>query len=114
MAFIEDRQIIDVSLLAAERVWIIDDYLSNKKGYSFRLNFEIAYDKVDWSFLNAVMEQEGFIRAPLPDNKLLYHGTCHWRIETRNILEGIKGGGEKKMHISHIQYADALVFSKFD
>jgi hypothetical protein len=59
LAFIEGRQIIDVILMVAE---IVDEYLSNKKkGYIIKLDFEKAYDRDDWGFLEAVMEQKGFI-----------------------------------------------------
>lgn len=58
MKFVEGRQIIDAILLAAKTV---EDYLSKtKKGYIIKPDFKKAYNKVDWAFLDAVMEQKVF------------------------------------------------------
>lgn len=59
-AFVKDRQILDVVLVANEAV---EEYRSKRKrGLVFKLDFERAYDHVRWSFLDKVLEKKGFGR----------------------------------------------------
>ena len=52
------RQILDLVLIANEAV---EDYRSfKKKGIVFKIDFEKAYDRVEWSFLDFVIEKTGF------------------------------------------------------
>ncbi|KAJ9556535.1 hypothetical protein OSB04_011149 [Centaurea solstitialis] len=57
-AFIKGRSILDGVLVANEVV----DFLKrkNKKGLIFKVDFEKAYDSVEWSFLLDAMENMGF------------------------------------------------------
>uniref|UniRef100_A0A803P8A0 Reverse transcriptase domain-containing protein n=1 Tax=Cannabis sativa TaxID=3483 RepID=A0A803P8A0_CANSA len=57
-AFVEGRQILDSVLLANEAV---EDYRSRgKKGFVLKIDFEKAYDRVDWGFLDLVLRKKGF------------------------------------------------------
>lgn len=57
-AFIPGRQILDAALIANE---VVDDVKSlKKKGLVFKLDFEKAYDRVNWGFLDKVMDRKGF------------------------------------------------------
>lgn len=57
-AFISDRQILDGILIANE---IVDEARSRKKEViMFKVDFEKAYDSVDWNFLDFVMLKMGF------------------------------------------------------
>ena len=57
-AFVERRQILDTVLIANEvvdekrRLW--------DEGIMFKIDFEKAYDHVDWDFLEHVLERKGF------------------------------------------------------
>lgn len=55
---VEGHQILDAIITANEAVgsWRKD----KKKDFLLKLDFEKAYDKVDWSFLDAVLENKGF------------------------------------------------------
>ena len=54
-AFIKDRQILDVVLVANESV---EEYRAKKKqGLIFRVDFEKAYDHMRWSCLDKIMEE---------------------------------------------------------
>ncbi|KAL5540877.1 hypothetical protein UlMin_043269 [Ulmus minor] len=57
-AFVHNRQILDVVLVATEAV---EDYRKRKKrGVIFKVDFEKAYDHVNWDFLDLVLEKKGF------------------------------------------------------
>ena len=60
-AFIPDRQILDNMILAHEYM----HYLKNKRqgidGYmTIKLDMAKTYDRVEWHFLQAIMQQMGF------------------------------------------------------
>ncbi|OMO92976.1 reverse transcriptase [Corchorus capsularis] len=57
-AFIKSRQILDCSLIANESV----DAMKKKEegGVCFKVDFEKAYDSVDWNFLEFIMRKMGF------------------------------------------------------
>ncbi|KAK3227948.1 hypothetical protein Dsin_007810 [Dipteronia sinensis] len=58
MAFVKDRQILDSFVIAEE---IIHSWRNDKtRGLLVKLDFEKAYDSVDHSFLDSIMEQMGF------------------------------------------------------
>ena len=57
-AFVSRRQILDVILIANE---VVEDYRSSSKsGFIFKIDFEKAYDHVEWPFLQFVLESKGF------------------------------------------------------
>jgi len=57
-AFIKNRQILDGILVANE---VVDEATKLKKDLMlFKVDFEKAYDSVDWGYLDAVMERMSF------------------------------------------------------
>ena len=51
-AFVLGRQILDVALIANE---VVEDYKSlRKSGFIFKIDFEKAYDHVEWPFLQCL------------------------------------------------------------
>jgi hypothetical protein len=57
-AFVKDRQILDGILIANE---VVDEARRLKKELLlFKVDFEKAYDSVDWGYLDAVMGKMGF------------------------------------------------------
>ncbi|XP_060969805.1 secreted RxLR effector protein 78-like [Cannabis sativa] len=57
-AFVEGRQILDSVLIANETV---EDYrCKGKSGLVLKIDFEKAYDRVDWNFLDLVLCKKGF------------------------------------------------------
>ncbi|GKU94281.1 hypothetical protein SLEP1_g7800 [Rubroshorea leprosula] len=58
MAFIEGRHLMDGAVIANE---VIDEVKrKKKKGFLFKVDFEKAYDKVCWEFLDYMMTRMGF------------------------------------------------------
>ncbi|KAL5543460.1 hypothetical protein UlMin_007244 [Ulmus minor] len=56
-AFVHNRQILDVVLVATEAV---EDYRKRgERGVIFKVDFEKAYDHVNWDFLDFVLEKKG-------------------------------------------------------
>ncbi|MCH80340.1 cysteine-rich receptor-like protein kinase [Trifolium medium] len=57
-AFVKGRQILDGILIVNE---VVDDARKRKKEmFMFKVDFEKAYDSVDWSYLEEVMSKMGF------------------------------------------------------
>ncbi|XP_062112533.1 secreted RxLR effector protein 78-like [Humulus lupulus] len=57
-AFVEGRQILDSVLVANEAV---EEYRSKgRSGLVFKIDFEKAYDYVEWDFLDLVLAKKGF------------------------------------------------------
>jgi hypothetical protein len=57
-AFVKDRQILDGILIANE---VVDEARKTMKELMlFKVDFEKAYDSVDWGYLDAVMRKMGF------------------------------------------------------
>ncbi|CAJ2647900.1 unnamed protein product [Trifolium pratense] len=57
-AFVQGRQILDGILVANE---VVDEARKSKKElFLFKVDFEKAYDSVDWGYLDAVMGRMGF------------------------------------------------------
>ena len=54
----EGRHILDAVLIANE---VVDEKRkSREEGVVFKINFEKAYDHVDWGFLDHVLQRKGF------------------------------------------------------
>jgi len=57
-AFVKDRQILDGALIANETVnWL---KRKRKAGVSLKLDFEKAYDTIDWISVDSVLKEMGF------------------------------------------------------
>ena len=57
-AFVAGRQILDTVLVANE---VVEDYRKGgRSGVVFKIDFEKAYDFVEWGFLDFVLEKKGF------------------------------------------------------
>ena len=57
-AFLEGRQILDAVLITNE---VMDEKSwSGEEGVVFKIDFEKAYNHVDWGFLDHVLERKGF------------------------------------------------------
>ncbi|XP_071939906.1 uncharacterized protein [Coffea arabica] len=60
-AFIPDRQILDNVIIAHEYMHYLKNKRQGKDGYmAIKLDMAKAYDRVEWHFLLAMMEQMGF------------------------------------------------------
>ncbi|CAL8991500.1 unnamed protein product [Prunus brigantina] len=57
-AFVKGRQILDAALIANE---VVEECRRlNKSGMVFKIDFEKAYDHVEWRFVDEVMMRKGF------------------------------------------------------
>ncbi|RVX13392.1 Transposon TX1 uncharacterized 149 kDa protein [Vitis vinifera] len=57
-AFVEGRQILDAVLITNE---VVDEKRrSGEEGVVFKIDFEKAYDHVEWGFLDHVLQRKGF------------------------------------------------------
>ena len=54
-AFVEGRHILDAVLIANE---VVDE--KRRSGVVFKIDFEKAYDHVDWGFLDHMLQRKGF------------------------------------------------------
>ncbi|MCH83870.1 cysteine-rich receptor-like protein kinase [Trifolium medium] len=74
IAFVKDRQIIDGILIANE---VVDEARKSKNELLlFKVDFEKAYDSVDWGYLDAVMGRMSFPflwRIGLQDTISIFH-----------------------------------------
>ena len=55
--FGEGRQILNNILVASKT---IGDSKAKREGFLLKLDFKEAYDRVDWSYLDAILELKGF------------------------------------------------------
>ncbi|KAM7490623.1 hypothetical protein LguiA_033544 [Lonicera macranthoides] len=59
-AFVHGRQILDLMLIANE---VVEDCRVNKReGVVFKIDFEKAYDHINWDFLDFLLDKKGFGR----------------------------------------------------
>ena len=57
-AFVKGRQILGAVLVANE---VVEETKKNKnEGLVLKVDFEKAYDHIEWTFLDHVLEQKGF------------------------------------------------------
>ncbi|XP_071694663.1 uncharacterized protein [Rutidosis leptorrhynchoides] len=94
-AFLKNRFILDGALIVNESI----DFLKSKKqkGILFKVDFEKAFDCLNWNFLLEVMKSaEGL-------NILTKAAT------EKGVFKGVEIGNDKIL-ISHLQYADDTLF----
>ncbi|GAU41808.1 hypothetical protein TSUD_299740 [Trifolium subterraneum] len=103
--FVKGRQILDGILIANEAV---DDAKKRKKELLlFKVDFEKAYDSVDWKYLESVMGKMGF-----SDKWRRWIMTC----VSSATASGYQVGSEatSSVHLSHLQFADdTLIMGQF-
>ncbi|RVW36137.1 putative ribonuclease H protein [Vitis vinifera] len=126
-AFVQGRQILDAILIANE---IVDEKKrSGEEGVVFKIDFEKAYDHVNWDFLDHVMEKrvlvngnaKGWVKASRglrqgdPLSPFLFTIVADvlsrmlLRAEERNALEGFRVG-KNRTRVSHLQFANDTIF----
>ncbi|OMO98831.1 reverse transcriptase [Corchorus capsularis] len=101
-SFIQGRQILDCSLIANEAV---EAMKKNKQGgICFEVDFEKAYDSVDWDFLDFIMRKMGFGDKWISwIMKLVTTPTISVLAVEIGLFTGFKVGN---VAISHLQFAD--------
>ncbi|GKV45171.1 hypothetical protein SLEP1_g52281 [Rubroshorea leprosula] len=124
MAFIGGRQLMDSVVIANE---VIDEAKrKNTKSFIFKVDFEKAYDKVSWDFIEYMFGRMGFpikwrkwIRECLQSSmiSILLNGspTREFQVSkgirqvVKELYKGVKIGNGSVM-VSHLQYADDTIF----
>ncbi|GKA06925.1 reverse transcriptase domain, reverse transcriptase zinc-binding domain protein [Tanacetum coccineum] len=126
------RFILDGVLIGNEVV----EFLKKKKEKAFllKINFEKAYDSINWSFIQNSMIQMGFgdrwcnwIEACFKSSRIsvLVNGSPTEEFKglnvtlkeavSKGIYKGVQVGRERMATISHLQYADdTLVFDEWN
>ncbi|RVW92960.1 Transposon TX1 uncharacterized 149 kDa protein [Vitis vinifera] len=113
-AFVEGRQILDVVLIANE---VVDEKRrSGEEGVVFKIDFEKAYDHVDWGFLDHgwVKASRG-LRQGDPLSPFLFTlvadvlSRLMIRVEETGITEGFFVG-RNRTRVSLLQFADDTIF----
>ncbi|GAU38950.1 hypothetical protein TSUD_363890 [Trifolium subterraneum] len=97
-AFVKDRQILDGILIANEAV---DEARKTKKELMlFKVDFEKAYDSVDWVTLMLPLSPFLFLLAAEGLNILMQ------AMVANQIFTGYSIGGDNLISVSHLQFAD--------
>ncbi|KAL5543390.1 hypothetical protein UlMin_007174 [Ulmus minor] len=114
-AFVHNRQILDVVLVATEAV---EDYRKRgERGVIFKVDFEKAYDYVNWDFLDLVLEKKGFgVRwrswmrgcISLANFSIMINGKPRGRFGASRGLR--QGDPIEEVVVSHLQFADDTLF----
>ncbi|CAJ2644025.1 unnamed protein product [Trifolium pratense] len=103
-AFVKNRQILDGILIANE---IVDEARKSSKDLMlFKVDFEKAYDSVDWGYLDDVMGRMSFPtlwRKWIPAEGL---NVLMEAMVARNLFTGYSVGGQESIVVSHLQFAD--------
>ncbi|CAJ2652400.1 unnamed protein product [Trifolium pratense] len=117
-AFVKNRQILDGILIANE---VVDEARKFKKDLLlFKVDFEKAYDSVDWGYLDAVMGRMAFpnlwrkrgLRQGDPLSPFLFLLAAEGlnvlmeAMVARNLFTGYSIGGQGSVSVSHLQFAD--------
>ncbi|RVX05721.1 Transposon TX1 uncharacterized 149 kDa protein [Vitis vinifera] len=97
-AFVEGRHILDAVLIANE---VVDERRrSGEEGIVFKIDFEKAYDHVDWGFLDHVLQRKGFSQK--------------WRSWIRGCLSSssfaILVNGMQRVGLRLLEFADDTIF----
>ncbi|GJW57675.1 RNA-directed DNA polymerase, eukaryota, reverse transcriptase zinc-binding domain protein [Tanacetum coccineum] len=105
-AFVANRQILDGPFILNELIQWCNS--KKKKTMIFKVNFEKAFDSVRWDYLDEVLKKFGFgdrwcswIQSCLRSSR----GSI---LVNRSMFKGVSIGSS--MHISHLFYADDIVF----
>ncbi|XP_022004235.1 uncharacterized protein LOC110901755 [Helianthus annuus] len=102
-AFLKGRFILDGPLIVNELIsWIKKN---KKKGFFLKINFEKAYDNVNWKFVISILSQIGFPEL-----------WCKWTLVPKNadLIKGISTPFDGP-NISHLPYADdSIVMGEWD
>ncbi|GJX06281.1 putative RNA-directed DNA polymerase, eukaryota, reverse transcriptase zinc-binding domain protein, partial [Tanacetum coccineum] len=116
-AFIKGRSILDGVLIANEVVGHLRK--TQSKGLIFKVDFEKAYDSLNWRFLGDIMKKMRFgnkwckIKSCLRSStmSILVSGspTKEFCLERRGVFKGVKIG-RNNVVVSHLQYADDTIF----
>ncbi|GAU51172.1 hypothetical protein TSUD_412070 [Trifolium subterraneum] len=115
-AFVKDRQILDGILIANE---VVDEARkSNKELLLFKVDFEKAYDSVDWGYLDTVVRKMSF---PTLWRKWISECVCTATASVlvneglnvmmramvqSNLFSGYNIGSVNPIVVSHLQFAD--------
>ncbi|GKU97403.1 hypothetical protein SLEP1_g10552 [Rubroshorea leprosula] len=100
--FVGGKQLVDCMMVANE----VLDEARNKmiKGFCFKVDFEKAYDRVSWAFLDYMLKRMGF-----------NHVWCQWMKECmhsstkeKGLLKGLKIGNGG-IEITHLQFANDMI-----
>ncbi|VVA31869.1 Hypothetical predicted protein, partial [Prunus dulcis] len=119
-AFVQKRQILDAVLVANEVVEEVRK--QNRKGLVFKIDFEKAYDHVEWNFVDDVLARKGFgfrasrgLRQGDPLSPFLFTlvsdvlSRIIERAQDVNLVHGIVSGHDQ-VEVSHLQFADDTIF----
>ncbi|PNX86587.1 cysteine-rich receptor-like protein kinase, partial [Trifolium pratense] len=112
-AFVKDRQILDGILIANE---VVDDARRSKKELMlFKVDFEKAYDSVDWGYLDASYGENGLpnlVEEGDPLSPFLFllaaeglHVLMEAMVES-NLFTGYRVDETDPVSVSHLQFAD--------
>ncbi|GKV05111.1 hypothetical protein SLEP1_g17152 [Rubroshorea leprosula] len=119
-AFIEGRQLVDGVVVVNETI----DGVRKKKSqcFVFKIDFEKAYDKLSWHFLDYMIEKMGFdvvwrgwISEWDPLSPFLFLIVAEalngltTEVVSKGFLQGVKIG-EGELQVSHLQFADDTIF----
>ncbi|EOY02885.1 Uncharacterized protein TCM_017287 [Theobroma cacao] len=110
-AFVKGRQLIDTVLVANELIDLIKK--EKTEGLILKVDFEKAYDYIDWGFLDFIMAKMGFHEK--------WRGWIHECISTVHMSILVNGSPSKNFRmrrrpsprngltVSHLQFADDIM-----
>ncbi|EOY00278.1 Uncharacterized protein TCM_010121 [Theobroma cacao] len=104
--FVKGRQLIDAVLIANELIDLIRK--EGTGGMIMKVDFEKAYDCIDWGFLDFIMAKIGFLEKwrRWINECISIARFCLLKIaEGKGLCRGIQVG-RNKLTVSHLQFAD--------